>query len=110
MMPVGQMTSMGQIHAEDRIAGIQYGRIGRFIGLRSRMGLNVNVLGAEEFLSSLAGKIFHCVDMLAAAVISLSGVTLRIFVGENTARGLQNRFGGEIFAGDQLQAQVLAPS
>src|ERR1700686_3957712 len=72
------------------------------------MWLNVGMFGSEQLFSAVASQVFDHVDEFASAVIALPGITLRVFVRENAAGGLQNCFGGEVFAGDQFEAAVLA--
>ena len=45
------------------------------------MRLDVDILGAEQFLRPVARQIFDDIDELAAAVIALAGITLGILVG-----------------------------
>ena len=72
------------------------------------MRLHVDVFGAEQLFRALAGQILHLVGELAAAVIALARIAFRVLVGEDAAGGFQNGFGGEVFAGDQLDLPVLA--
>ncbi len=72
------------------------------------MRLNVGMLGAEELLGAIASQVLDDVNEFAAAVIALAGITFRVFIREDAAGGLQNRFRSEVFAGDQFEAAVLA--
>jgi hypothetical protein len=72
------------------------------------MGLDVGVLGAEKFLSAVTSEILDDVGEFASAVIAFARITFRIFVREYAAGGLEHGFGREIFAGDQLEAAMLA--
>lgn len=72
------------------------------------MRLDIGVLGAEELFGAFAGEVFDDVHVLAAAVITFAGVTFGVLVGEDAAGGLEDGFGGEVFAGDELEAAVLA--
>ena len=72
------------------------------------MGLDVGVVGAEEFLGALDGEALDDVDMLAAAVPAASGVPLGILVGEAGTLGLHDRLAGEVFRRDQLDVLELA--
>ena len=71
------------------------------------MRLHVRVVRAEQLFCTGAGEVLHNVGVLAAAVIALAGVALRVFVGENGSGGFQHRARHEIFAGDHLQTVVL---
>src|SRR5579864_9839717 len=107
-MAVCQVAAVRQVHAEDRVARIQYAGVGGLVGLRAGVRLHVGVFGTIELLGAFARQIFDHVHVFAAAVIPLAGVTFGVLVGEHAAGGFENRFGGEIFAGDQFQARVLA--
>ncbi len=107
-MAVRQVAAVRQIHAHDGVAGLQHGRVGGLIGLRSGMRLHVGMLGAEQLLGAVARQVLHDVGELAAAVIALAGIAFGVLVGEHAAGGFEHRFGGEVLAGDQLQTGVLA--
>ncbi len=108
MVAVSQVAAVRQVEAQDGVTGLQHRRIGRLIGLRSGMGLHVNVLGAEQFFGPVARQIFNDIDELAAAVIALAGVALGVLVGQDAASGFEHGFGSEIFARDQFQLRALA--
>ena len=78
------------------------------IGLAAGMGLDVDVIGAEQFLGPIAGQVFHHVDVFAAAVIAPAGIPLGIFVRQHAADRLHDGGAGVVFAGDHLQAVFLA--
>ena len=46
------------------------------------MRLDIGVLCAEKRLCSVDGKLLNDIDIFAAAVISRTGVTLGVFVGQ----------------------------
>src|SRR6185295_5074827 len=69
--------------------------------------LHVGVLAAEQLLDPRNGEVLDDVDDLAAAVVALAGVALRVLVGEDGARRLQHRFGDEVLGGDQLEVAML---
>src|SRR5579864_6898530 len=99
---------MRQVHPQNTVAGLKHGGIGGLIGLRSGMWLNVGMLGAEQLFRPIASEIFHHVNEFASTVIALTRITFRVFIREHAAGGLQDRFGSEVFAGDQFQAAILA--
>ena len=66
------------------------------------------MLRAEELLRALTGEILHLVDILAAAVIALAGVTLGVFVRQDRAHGGDDGGGGDILRSDQLDIPLLA--
>ena len=87
---VGQMAAMREVHPEHGVPRFQYREIDRHIGLRSGMGLDIGMVGAEKLLCPLNGQVLDNVHMVAAAVIALAGVAFRIFIGQNRALSLQN--------------------
>ena len=86
-MPVRQVAAVRQVHAEDRVAGLNHGGVGRLIGLRSGVRLHVGVLGAEELLGALARQVLDDVGELAAAVVALARIAFGVLVGEHAAGG-----------------------
>ena len=66
------------------------------------------MLGAEELLGAVARQVLHHVGELASAVITLAGIALGVFVGEDRARRLEHGFADKVLRGDQLQPLVLA--
>ena len=105
---VGEVAAVGEVEAEDGVAGLQDRGIGRGVGLRAGVRLHVDVLAAEDLLGAVAGEVLDDVGVLAAAVVAAAGVALGVFVGEDGAGCLEDGFGDEVFAGDHLQALVLA--
>ena len=78
---VGQVPAVRQVHREDGVAGRGEGQISRLVGLRTGVGLDVGVFGAEQFFGAAHRKRFNLVDHLVAAVIPAPRITFRIFVG-----------------------------
>ena len=66
------------------------------------------MLGAEQFTRSLPGDVLYDVHALAAAIITLSRISLRIFVGEHSAHGGHHRRRYNILRGNQLDVSLLA--
>jgi len=80
---VREMTSLAKIHAKNGIAGLEDGEEYGHIGLGTGMRLHVRIFRVEEFLGSFLRQSFGHVHKLTAAVISLSGVTFRVFVRQD---------------------------
>ncbi len=68
------------------------------------MGLHVGVFGSVETADALDGQRLDPIDDLAAAVITRSGITFGIFVGQHGAHGLHDLFAYEVLRGDQFDA------
>ena len=108
-MAVGEVAAMGQAHAQDAVAVLEDGEVGGHVGLRARVRLDVDVLGArEERERALLGQALDDVDVLAAAVVALAGLALGVLVGEPRALGLEDRARGVVLAGDELDLPGLA--
>ena len=108
MMAVGEVSAMGEIQAENRVAGLQDGGVRLHVGLRSGVRLHVGMLGAEQLLRAIARQVLDDVGELASAVVALAGISLGILVGEDRARSFEHGLADKILRGDQLQAFVLA--
>ncbi len=105
---VRQVTAVGQVQAEDRVARGEELLHDRGIRAGAGVRLHVGVLGTEQLLGALPGELLSDVDLLAAAVVPLPGVALGVLVGQHAALGLQDRARGEVLAGDHLQRPALA--
>ena len=105
---VGQVTAMGEVHAEHGIAGLQRAEVDGHVGLGAGMGLDVGVLRSEEPLGALDGQVLGQVHEFAAAVVALAGIAFGVLVGQHAAHGLAHGRGGEVFGGDEFQAAHLA--
>ena len=55
------------------------------------MGLDVRVAGAEKLLRPLDGQALSNIDKLAASIVAVTGVTLGIFVGQDSALCLDRK-------------------
>ena len=108
LVAVGEMAAVREIEAEDAVAGGQERHVGGGVGLGAGVGLHVGVVGAEELFGAVAGEVFDDVGELAAAVVALAGIALRVFVGEYGACGFEHGAADEVLRGDHLQAFVLA--
>ena len=72
------------------------------------MWLNVYVvIGVKYLLPHLAAVVFELIVVLAAAVISVAGVTLGIFVGEYRADSFSYIFADKIFRSNKFNGFVL---
>jgi hypothetical protein len=105
---VGQVAALREVQSEHRVAGLEEREVHRGICLRTRVGLHVGVLGAEQLLRAVYGELLHLVHEFAATVVALCGKTFGVLVGKRRAHRLEDRFGDEILAGDELQAVALS--
>jgi hypothetical protein len=105
---MGQMTPVGERHGQQSFPRLGERHEGREVGLRAGVGLHIGVLRAEELPGPVDRQPLHLVHHFAAAVIALAGISLGVLVGERGAHRVDHRAGGEILAGDQLEAVPLA--
>jgi hypothetical protein len=104
---VGQVAAVGQVHAQHRVARFQQGKIGRHVGLGTRVGLHVGAVGAEQGQSPVDGQLFGPVDELTSPIVAFFGVAFGVFVGQNAALGRHDRLAGDVFRCNQLQVRLL---
>ena len=104
---VGQVAAAGQIHAHERVAGLQQGGVDLQIRLRAGMRLHVGVGCAEERPGALHRNVLQHVDVVAAAVIPLARITLGVFVRQDGTHGGDDGRGGDVLRGDQLDVLLL---
>ena len=71
------------------------------------MRLHVGISAAKKLFSSLDGQVFHHVHALAAAVVSFSRVTFRVFVGQGASHSRHHGFAHPVFGCDQLDMGIL---
>ena len=85
---VGQVAAVGEVHAQDPVAGLEHAEVGGHVGLGAGVGLDVDVLGArEEGQRALLGEPLGDVHELAAAVVALARQALGVLVGEPASPG-----------------------
>jgi hypothetical protein len=71
---MGQVAAVGQVHAHDPVARFEDAEVGRHVGLRARVRLDIHVLGARvEGERTVLGESLGDVHELAAAVVALAG-------------------------------------
>ncbi len=102
------MAAVIEAHAEDRIARLHERKVGRSVGLRAGVGLDVGVVGAEEFLGPIDRQLLDDVHVLAAAVVALAGVAFGVLIGEHRALRLEHPGAGVVLGGDELDVLLLA--
>ena len=99
---------MGQVEPQHGVARLDGRQVDGQVGLAAGVRLHVGVLGAEQLLGPVAGQVLDHVDVLAAAVVAPAGIAFGVFVRQHAADGLHDGRAGVVFAGDHLQAVLLA--
>jgi hypothetical protein len=102
------MAAVGEVHPENRISVLTGCQKDGHIGLASRVGLDVGVLGTEEFTGSLDGGPFDDICKFTSPIVAATRVALGILVGEDGSGGFQDGLGDEVLGGDQFEPFVLA--
>ena len=105
---VGQVTAMGQAHAQHHIARFTEGHVDGGVGLGAGVGLDIGEVGAEQGLGAVDGQLLGDIDVLATAVITLAGIALGVLVGEHRTLGLHHPGAGVVLRGDELDVLFLA--
>ena len=59
LVAVREVAAVRQVQAHDGVAGLQHRGVRGLVGLRARVRLHVDVLGAEELLGALARQVLH---------------------------------------------------
>ena len=101
------MAAVVEPERQHRVARLQQPEIDRHVRLRAGMGLDVRVLCLEERLGPVDRQLLDLVDDLAAAVVPLARVSLRVLVRRHRADGLEDRRPGEVLRRDQLDLPAL---
>ena len=102
------MTAVSKVHAHNGIAGLKHGKEHCHISLSAAVGLHIAVLAAKQLLEPVARKIFGYIHKLAAAIITVCGITFGIFIGQMAACGGHYCGRNKVFAGDKLYIALLA--
>ncbi len=107
---VGQVTAVGQAHAQDGVTGRQQGQVDRSVGLGTGMRLDVGVIGAEQLFGAIDSQLLDHVDVFTAAVVALAWVAFGVLVGQYRTLGFHHRGAGVVFRSDQLDMLFLTLS
>ncbi len=84
---VSEVTTSWQRHGKNSIAGLAPSEVGGFVGVGTRMRLNVGVVGLEQLFCTVDSDLLDLVDVLVAAVVAFAGVALTVFISEDRAHG-----------------------
>src|SRR5690606_4743255 len=104
---LGQVATMSQTHAQNRIARRAQSSVYRLVCLRTRVGLDVGIIGAEQLFSALDGQAFALVNIFATAVVTLARIAFRIFIGQLGALSSHHQWAGVVFRSNQFDMLLL---
>ena len=105
---VGQVTAVSQRQAEDRVADVRHSHECGGIGLRTGVGLNVDVVAAENLLRTFDGERLCDIHELAATVVAAARVALGILIRQDRALRLEDGARDKVLRGDHLKSVTLA--
>ena len=92
---------------EHRVAGLHRREVDGHVGLGAGVRLDVRMLRPEQRLRTVDRELLDLVDDLAAAVVALAGISLRVLVRGHAPGRLEHRRPGEVLRGDQLDLAAL---
>ena len=105
---VGQVATVCQGQTHDGVAGSQQCVHDGVVRLRTGMGLNVGVLGAEEFLHAGNSERLNNIDVFTTTVVAAAWVTLSVLVGQYRALAFEDGTGDEVLGCNHLEGVLLA--
>ena len=105
---VGEMSAVGKRQAHDCVARLGQGQICGPVGNRTGVGLDICILGFEQFFRPLLSHPLNQVGYLLAFVVSSAGVTFGIFIGQAASAGLHHGSGYVVFRRDESNRAALA--
>mmetsp|Transcript_18377 Transcript_18377/g.31204 ORF Transcript_18377/g.31204 Transcript_18377/m.31204 type:complete len:519 (-) Transcript_18377:271-1827(-) len=112
VVAMGQMTSTGQIQAHDpgmrRKKGRVHGKVCRTATVRLNIHTPFLLIEAEGLQCPILAEILHFVNDLVSAVVAISWLSLRVFVGQSRAQALHDSARGEVFGGNEFDAPGLS--
>ena len=100
---MGEVAAVAQVHAEDGVAGLHEAHVGGHIGLTARMGLDIHVITAKDFLGAVTGDVFHHVHELTATVVTLGRIAFGVLVGHDRTLGLAHGGGDKVFGSNEFK-------
>ena len=98
---------MSEIKTHESVAGLEACHEDSHIGLGTRVGLHIGILGSEKLFQTVLSKCFSLINHLAAAIVAVTGVSFGILVGQTGAHGLHHLGRNEVLAGDEFNALLL---
>ena len=97
------MPSVRQIHAQNRITRFYEGEICGHVGLTSRMRLYIDIVTVKQMSGTIARQIFRHINKFAAAVVTLSRISLGIFMGQDTSLRFAHSCGHKVFRSNKFE-------
>jgi len=105
---VRQVPARCERHPENGVSRLQQRQEHCLVGLGPRMRLDVREAALEQLPGALDREPFGDIDELAPAVVTPTGITLGVFVGQHRALRGEHCPRDDILTGDQLDLPLLA--
>ncbi|MNV39729.1 hypothetical protein D3C71_1313190 [compost metagenome] len=105
-----QVSARLQVQSQDLVAGHQQRQIDRLVGLAARMGLHIDVRGAEKQLRPRNRDRLRNVYVGAAAVVAAARITFGVLVRKDRTLRIEHGAAGEILRRDEFDGMHLAMS
>ena len=104
---MGEVSTMGEIHAQHLVAGVQCGKINSHICLAAGMGLNISIFRLKQFPGSVDCQIFYNIGIITTAIIALTGIPFGILIGEDRTLRLKYCLTDDIFRSNKFKIVAL---
>lgn len=110
---MGQVATVGKSETHDSVLRVdersESGKVGG--GTRVRLDVDTPNLGVqvESLESSVSAEVLEDVNVLVTTVVSGTGETFRVFVGQHRSVGLHDGERGQVLRSDQLETGELSP-
>src|SRR5262245_56850647 len=105
---MGQMTAMRKIHAENGVTRLELRKIGRHIGLCTRVRLYIDMLSTKNSLGPLNSELFNHVDVFTTTIVASPGVSFCIFVSQHGVLRFEDGFTDDVFRSNQFEVIFLS--
>lgn len=94
VVTVSKVTTVGETKTHDTVLGLDESSEGSKVGSRSRVWLDVDTpdsgVKVEGLKGTLAGEVLELVNILVTTVVTSTGETFRVLVGEDGSVGLHD--------------------
>ncbi len=82
-MPVGEVSTMREIHSQNSIARLKEGKIYSDIGWCTREWLYIDVLCTKKFLGAFNSKAFGNINEFTPTIVAFANIAFGVFVSQN---------------------------
>ena len=104
---MSEMSSLTEGHAENCVTRFKQGMIDCHVRLGTGMWLDIDVFSTEECFRAFNRERFNIVHKLASVIVTLAGVALSVFIGEDTALDFHNSATCVVLGWDQHERILL---